>query len=68
MLDPEAKMYDTITYQQVLEQQLKVMDASAISLCMDNHLPIMVFNMRRPGNILRVVSGEPGVGTRVYAE
>jgi len=68
MLDPNAKMYDTITYQQVLEQQLKVMDASAISLCMDNRLPIMVFNMRHPGNILRVVSGEPGVGTRVYAE
>jgi uridylate kinase len=68
MLDPNAKMYNTITYRQVLEQQLKVMDASAISLCMDNHLPIMVFSMRQPGNILRVVSGEPGVGTRVYAE
>jgi uridylate kinase len=66
MLHPEAKRYDTITYQQVLEQQLKVMDASAISLCMDNRLPIMVFNMRTSGNILRVVSGEPGVGTRVY--
>lgn len=68
MLHPDAKMFDTISYQQVLEQQLKVMDASAISLCMDNGLPIMVFNMRKPGNILRVVCGEPGVGTRVYAE
>lgn len=68
MLDPDAKMFDTISYQQVLEQQLKVMDASAISLCMDNGLPIMVFNMRKPGNILRVVCGEPGVGTRVYAD
>lgn len=67
MLHPEATRFDTITYQQVLEQQLKVMDASAISLCMDNGLPIMVFNMRQAGNILRVVSGEAGVGTRVYA-
>jgi len=48
-----------------LEKQLKVMDASAISLCMDNSLPIIVFNMTQPGNITRVVVGEPGVGTRV---
>ncbi|MEO6393075.1 MAG: UMP kinase [Pyrinomonadaceae bacterium] len=68
MKDPAATRFDTITFQQVLEQQLKVMDASAISLCMDNHLPIMVFNMRTPGNIMRVVSGEAGVGTRVYAD
>ena len=68
MKDPTATRFETITYQQVLEQQLKVMDASAISLCMDNHLPIMVFNMRTPGNIMRVVSGEAGVGTRVYAD
>ena len=63
--DPAATRYDCITYQEVLEQQLKVMDASAISLCMDNNLPIVVFNMRRPGNIIRVVTGEEGVGTRV---
>jgi len=50
----------------VLERQLKVMDASAISLCMDNNLPIVVFNMRQAGNIMRVVKGEPGVGTRVW--
>src|SRR4030095_14048349 len=62
----DATRYDVITYQQVLEQQLKVMDASAISLCMDNSLPIVVFNMRQPGNITRVVKGEPGVGTRVW--
>ena len=65
MTDAEAVRFDTITYQQVLERQLKVMDASAISLCMDNNLPIVVFNMRQPGNITRVVVGEPGVGTRV---
>ncbi len=65
MLDATAIRFDCITYQEVLEKQLKVMDASAISLCMDNNLPILVFNMRQAGNILRVVKGEAGVGTRV---
>lgn len=65
MLDPTATRFDCITFQEVLEKQLKVMDASAISLCMDNDLPIVVFNMRKPGNIMRVVTGEAGVGTRV---
>lgn len=64
MLDTNATRYDCITYQEVLERQLKVMDASAISLCMDNDLPIIVFNMRQAGNIGRVVAGEP-VGTKV---
>jgi uridylate kinase len=63
-----AHLFDCITYQEVLEQRLQVMDASAISLCMDNSLPIVVFNMRRPGNIMRVVTGEPGVGTKVCME
>ena len=66
MQDATASRYDSITYQQVLERQLKVMDASAISLCMDNNLPIVVFNMRQAGNIMRVVTGEAGVGTRVW--
>jgi uridylate kinase len=66
MQDSTAVRYDSITYQQVLERLLKVMDASAISLCMDNNLPIVVFNMRKPGNIMRVVTGEVGVGTRVW--
>ena len=65
MIDPTATRYDCITYQEVLERQLKVMDASAISLCMDNNLPIVVFNMRNPGNITRVVRGEAGIGSRV---
>lgn len=65
MEDATAVRYDAITYQEVLEKQLKVMDASAISLCMDNDLPIVVFNMRTAGNINRVVCGHPGVGTRV---
>ncbi|HEX8652804.1 MAG TPA: UMP kinase [Pyrinomonadaceae bacterium] len=68
MTDKTATRYDSITYQEVLEQQLKVMDASAISLCMDNRLPIVIFNMRKTGNIMRVVLGETGVGTLVCVE
>jgi uridylate kinase len=65
MTDVTAERFNEITYRQVLEKQLRVMDASAISLCMDNNLPIIVFNMREPGNIKRVVTGERGVGTKV---
>lgn len=61
----EAERYDRITYQEVLEKRLKIMDASAISLCMDNDLPIMVFNMTQPGNILKAVCGDLTVGTLV---
>ncbi len=64
MLDPHATKYATISYLQVLERQLKVMDATAISLCMDNKLPIVIFDLRAPGNIRRVVLGDP-VGTTV---
>jgi uridylate kinase len=65
MLDPTATKYSEISYLQVLERQLKVMDATAISLCMDNKLPIIVFNLRQAGNIRRVVQGEP-IGTTVF--
>ena len=65
MTDATAELFNEITYRQVLERQLRVMDASAISLCMDNNLPIIVFNMREPGNIKRVVTGVSGVGTKV---
>src|SRR5262245_29722791 len=64
MVDPQATKYTKISYLQVLERQLKVMDATAISLCMDNKLPIVVFNLRQAGNIRRVVLGEP-IGTTV---
>jgi uridylate kinase len=64
MVDPHATKYSKISYLQVLERQLKVMDATAISLCMDNKLPIVVFNLRQAGNIRRVVLGEP-IGTTV---
>jgi uridylate kinase len=64
MIDSEATKYSTISYLQVLERQLKVMDTTAISLCMDNKLPIVVFNLRHPGNIRKVVLGE-AIGTTV---
>jgi uridylate kinase len=64
MLDPHATKYTSISYLQVLERQLKVMDATAISLCMDNNLPIVVFNLRQAGTITRVVQGDP-IGTTV---
>jgi uridylate kinase len=66
MLYPEAARFDRISYLQVLEHGLKVMDATAISLCMDNRLPIVVFNLLTPGNIRRAVAGEP-VGSLVTA-
>ena len=58
-LDPQAEQLPTVTYQQVLERNLRVMDAAAISLCRDNGLPIVVFNLGERGNIRRVVCGEP---------
>jgi uridylate kinase len=64
MVDPHATKYSRISYLQVLERQLKVMDATAISLCMDNKLPIVVFNLRQAGNIRSVVLGDP-IGTTV---
>jgi uridylate kinase len=63
---PEAVRYESISYLQVLQERLQVMDATAISLCMDNKLPILVFNLKTPGNIRRVVMGE-AIGTRVTA-
>jgi uridylate kinase len=65
VIDPAAKKFDTITFQEVLEKQLKVMDTSAISLCMDNNLPIMVFNMKESGNIVKAVCGDLTIGTLV---
>ena len=65
MIVLEAEKYDKITYREVLEKQLKVMDASAISLCMDNNLPIMVFNMKQSGNIMKAVCGDLSIGTLV---
>ena len=63
---PDATRYERVSYLQVLQERLQVMDATAISLCMDNKLPIVVFNLKTPGNIRRVIMGE-AVGTVVTA-
>jgi uridylate kinase len=62
--DAKAIRYETISYDEILQQNLKVMDTTAVSLCRDNHMPMMVFSMREHGNIIRVISGEP-LGTLV---
>ena len=64
---PTATRYDTVSYDTVLAKNLKVMDASAISLCRDNDIPIVVFNIREHGNFAAVLSGE-GVSTTVQKE
>lgn len=64
--NPDAKKYDALTHQEALERNLKVMDASAMALCRDNDLPILVFDVTTPGAITRAVSGE-GIGTLVSA-
>ncbi|MGO9210810.1 MAG: UMP kinase [Terriglobales bacterium] len=66
VLVKDAKMFDRISYMDVLQQGLKVMDSTAISLCKDNNLPIVVFNLNRAGNIRRVVTGEK-IGSLVTA-
>ncbi len=64
MKDPQAQKFDFLTYDEVLERNLKVMDATAISLAKEYGLPVLVFSMQEPGNILKVVSGQQ-VGTLV---
>jgi len=64
MKDPTARRYDRISYLDMLNQQLKVMDLTAISLCMDNKLPVVVFDMRKEGNIEKAIRGER-IGTLV---
>lgn len=61
---PEARKFDRLEYLEVLNLQLEVMDSTALSLCMDNHLPIIVFDLFIPGSLLRILSGEP-LGTLV---
>ena len=65
--DPSAVKYDAITYDEVLARHLAVMDTTATSLSMDNHIPVQVFALKDPQNILRVVMGEP-IGTIVKEE
>jgi len=56
--DPDAKRFNELTYREVIEKNLKVMDLTAITLCMDNNLPIIVFDLNKTGNIFKVVTGE----------
>lgn len=65
--NPQAKKYDEIPFLSILTQNLKVMDSTAISLCMDNRLPLIVFNLKEKGNFKRVVQGDP-IGTLVTVE
>lgn len=62
--DSSAVLHETLTYQDVVTRNLRVMDTSAVSLCRDNQLPILVFNLEKPGNVKRVVMGET-IGTLV---
>src|SRR4030042_366607 len=65
--NPEAEKYETVTYIDVLKKGLSVMDSAAISLCMDNHLPIIVFNLRGKGNIKKIIEGKK-IGTLVKGD
>lgn len=62
--DPSAKKFDTVSFQECIKQNLRVMDMTAFTLCMENKLPIIVFDMNKPGNLLKVVEGMR-VGTLV---
>ena len=62
--DPTATKFDRITYDEIYQRGLKVMDLTATTMCMENNLPIIVFDMDTPGNLLKVLSGEP-IGTYV---
>jgi uridylate kinase len=66
LVNPDAKMFSSVSYIEVLNRGLKVMDSTAISLCMDNDLPIVVFNLKA-GNVMRILSGEE-VGTLVHSD
>jgi len=62
--EPDATRYDEITFDEVYKRNLNVMDMTAFTLCQENNLPIIVFDMNKPGNLMRLVDGEP-IGTLV---
>ncbi|MDZ7268606.1 MAG: UMP kinase [candidate division KSB1 bacterium] len=64
VLNRQARKFDQLSYLEIVKRGLKVMDITAVTLCMDNHLPIIVFNLTQPGNLKRVILGEP-IGTTV---
>ncbi|MGB1130723.1 MAG: UMP kinase, partial [Haloferula sp.] len=65
--NPDAKRYDRVSFQECISKQLKVMDATAFSLCMDNRIPIVVFDLEKPGNVTEALLGAD-IGTVVDAE
>ena len=67
MRNPAAVRYESLSYPEVIDRRLKVMDMTAFTMGMDNRLPIVVFNVTVPGNLVRALHGEP-VGTRVLVE
>ena len=66
MTNPNAKMFAELPFLSILNQNLKVMDSTAISLCMDNNLPLIVFNLKESGNLKRILQGDR-IGTLVTA-
>lgn len=64
MIDADATRFESIKFLEVMQQELKVMDSTAISLCKDNNLPIIIFNLNQPGNIMKAVLGQR-VGTKI---
>lgn len=66
MTNPDAVFYETITHQQVIANSLRVMDASAVAMCRENKMPIVVFNLTVSGNIMRMAMGEP-IGTLIHS-
>jgi len=66
-LDPNATRYTTLTFKEALQKDLAVMDRTAFTLCMENNMPIMVFDLYAPGNLEKAVAGEP-IGTWVTAD
>ncbi len=66
--DPSLKPFKKLTYQEFIERGLKVMDMTAVTLAKDQALPVIVFSLKEPGNILKVVSGEDGIGTLISGE
>jgi uridylate kinase len=67
LIDRNAKKFDKLTHLEVLNMRLEVMDATALSLCLENKLPIIVFDLQAPHSIERAVTGDP-IGTLVYSE
>jgi uridylate kinase len=67
LVNPQAKKYERLTYEEVIEKKLRVMDLTAITLCMENGLPIVVFNIQKEGNMQNAALGSP-VGTMVMGE